>query len=341
MSVEQLTDEMRTQLLSGAQRRVRYERRRRRFTSGIAALAVLAGVVAAIVFSRDPSMIETIGSTSTSTSIASTTVPVATAPVRPGGAPEFAVCDSFLTIGESKRSLSSVEKSDWETLARDAAGTADATLATIVAAARDTWTENVNAEHIAATNQLTDHCRAIGSPSYNPRFVPIESGPSPAVDLTRFGEEQRIEFTGEPRPVWQRPVGRAISAVQSGTSRAGAYVMYWSYLGTFDRPSYCLAYGRTGNANVVGNGGHSGCGSDDPRDALYVSNLEGVGCCLSSLHTASTTSFVVMESGGERYVQRPAARTAVIVWATPPADRSVTAREYDANGNELRCHGTC
>ena len=42
-----------------------------------------------------------------------------------------------------------------------------------------------------------------------------------------------------------------------------------------------------------------------------------------------------------RYVQRPALQTVVIVWKTPPDQGAVTAREYDANGTELRCHGAC
>lgn len=351
MSVDQLTEQMRSQLLTGARRRVRHERRRRRVTSAVAALAVVTGVVAAIVFSRDPATVTTVATTTASPSSVTTTVedvaptslgpPIVTAPVKPGGPAEFAVCDQYLSLRERTNPLSPLEKRDWDEFASAAAATSDADLAKIAAAAGDTWTDRFTPENAAATKQLTDHCTAIGNPSHNPTFVPIELAPRPAVELSRFGEEQAIEFTGEPQPIWQKPIGRGISAVQAGTSRAGAYVMYWSYLGNGGRPSYCLAYGRVGDRNVVGNGGYSGCGSDDPRDALYFSQLGGAGCCLTSLHTTSTTSFVVMETGGERFVQRPAARTAVIVWSTPPADRSVTAREYDVNGRELRCHGAC
>jgi hypothetical protein len=48
-----------------------------------------------------------------------------------------------------------------------------------------------------------------------------------------------------------------------------------------------------------------------------------------------------MESAGERYVQRPAAQTAVIVWKTPRDQTPVTAREYAADGAKVRCHGAC
>ena len=349
MSVEQLTEQMKSQLLAGARRRVRHERRRRLVASGIAALSVLVGVIVAVVVSRDPETVTTIATTTTipssvSTSLSVTTTveevaptslgpPIVTAPVKPGGPAEFAVCDQYLSFIWSI-SPTTIDKSMWVALASSAAATGDTDLARIAAAARDTWTDTFTPENAAAKKQFADHCTAIGSTNFNPRYEPIELGPQPTVDLARFGQEQAFMFTGGPPPVTNQPRGRNLSAVQVVISAQGGFVMYWSYLGQGDRTEYCRSYG---SALVVQ---LTGCGSDDPRYGVSAQPFATTQA-LTTLQASIATSFVVMEAGGERYVQRPAVGIAVIVWATTPAERSVTAREYDVNGRELRCHGAC
>jgi hypothetical protein len=110
--------------------------------------------------------------------------------------------------------------------------------------------------------------------------------------------------------------------------------MYWTYAGPLGLTTSCLDYGATSAR------GMQDCGTEDIRQGESQRPVQTIDRT-TILHVPAGTSFVVMESGGERYVQRPASQTAIIVWKTPPTQGAVTAREYDANGTELRCHGAC
>ena len=123
--------------------------------------------------------------------------------------------------------------------------------------------------------------------------------------------------------------------MQLAVTAQGGYVLYWTHSGEPSGTSSCLAYGAT-----VANRLESCVGSGDVR-ADEGSRPFGTADRISTLHVSAETSFVVMESSSDRYVQRPAARTVVIVWKTPRNQTPVTAREYGVNGNELRCHGAC
>ena len=313
MSVDQVTEEIRDQLLDGARRRLRHERRRAWIAGVVAVVAVIAVVGVVVVRSQESTRVTTVAST--------------------GDQAAFAVCDEFLSI----IARSDFNRNDWDTFARNAAATDDAELATLAAALRDRgWTPaNMVADDYVAIRQVRTHCTDIGSPSFNARYVPIELGPQPAVDLRTYGETQLFEFDEQPAQGPPPPVGRGLSPVQLAVTSKGGYVLYWTAAGEPSGTSSCLAYGATAVIHL-----ESCVGTGDARGA-EVSRPFATADHISTLHVPAGTSFVVMESAGERYVQRPAAQTVVIVWKTPRNQTPVTAREYDVNGNELRCHGAC
>jgi hypothetical protein len=317
MSVDQVTEEIRAQLIAGARRRLHHERMRVWIGGVVAVIAVIAGLTAVVVRSHDPTRVTTVAST--------------------GNQAAFAVCDGYLSITASLSVIAPVDRSDWDALAQQAAATNDPKLAALVANVRDVWEPHSPAD-FEALAALTKHCADIGSPNYNARYVPIEFGPAPAVDLRAYGEPQLFEFAEKPPEGPQGPkppVGRDLSPVKLGVTAQGAYVTYWTYSGQPPGIASCLEYGAATVMRLT-----SCVGSGDVKDAESTRPF-ATADRMSTLHVPAGTSFVVMESGGERYVQRPAAQTVVIVWKTPRNQTPVTAREYDANGTELRCHGAC
>ena len=320
MSVDQVTEEIRAQLLTGARRRLRHERMRVWIGGVVAVTAVIAGLTTVVVRSHDPTRVTTVAST--------------------GNQAAFAVCDDYLSITARLNAMSPVERTDWDALAQSAAASDDSKLAALVAKVRDAWEpQRFTPAYNEATLALKKHCTDIGSPSYNARYVRIELGPQPAVDLRTYGELQLFEFAEQPTP----PVGRDLSPVELGVTAQGAYVMYWTYHGQPSGRASCLAYGSTVANHLqscVSSGDVNAATKGDVKDAETFRPL-GTADRATTLHVPAGTSFVVMESGGERYVQRPAAQTVVIVWKTPRNQTLVTAREYDATGTELRCQGAC
>jgi hypothetical protein len=319
MSVDQVTEEIRAQLLSGARRRLRRERMRVWIGAAVAVIAVVAGLTTAVVRSHDSTRVTTVAT--------------------PGDQAAFAVCDGYLTIKERLASLDPIERSDWDALAQKAAATDDAKLAALVAKARDEWApQTFTAAYNEATVALTKHCTDIGDPNYNAHYVPIELGPQPAVDLRAYGEPQLFEFAEQPPKGPQGPtppVGRDLSPVEIGVTGQGGYVMSWSYAGEPSGTTSCLSYGSTSVLRL-----QSCVGQGNVKDGELFRGLQTADR-MTTLPVPAETSFVVIESSSDRYVQRPAAQTVVILWKRPLNQTPVTAREYDANGTELRCHGAC
>lgn len=318
MSVDQVTEETRAQLLTGARRRLRRERMRVWIRAAVAVIAVVAGLTTAVVSSHDPTRVTTVAS--------------------PGDQAAFAVCDGYLSITSRQSALVPVDRSDWDALAQQAAATDDAKLAALVAKARDEWApQTFTAAYDEATVALTKLCTHIGDPNYNAHYVPIEFGPQPAVDLRAYGEPQLFEFAEQPPKGPQGPpppVGRDLGPVEIGVTARGGYVMYWTFAGEPPGAASCFEYGSAISGRL------KSCGSGDMKGAEGTRPFETMDR-MTTLHVSAETSFVVMESSSDRYVQRPAAQTVVIVWKTPRNQTPVTAREYDANGTELRCHGAC
>jgi hypothetical protein len=317
MSVDQVTEEIRAQLIAGARRRLRHERMRVWIGGVAAVIAVIAGLTAVVVRSHDPTRVTTVAST--------------------GNQAAFSVCDDYLSITAPLAVMATVDRSDLDTLAQQAAATDDAKLAALVAKVRDIWEPNSPAD-FEAIAALRKHCTDIGSPNYNARYVPIELGPAPAVDLRAYGEPQLFDFAQQPPAGPQAPaspMGRDLSPVELGVTAQGAYVTYWTYSGQPSGRASCLEYGAATVMRLT-----SCVGNGDVKDAETTRPF-ATADRMSTLHVPAGTSFVVMQSSSDRYVQRPAAQTVVIVWKTPRNQTPVTAREYDANGTELRCHGAC
>ena len=316
MSVDQLTEEIRTQLVAGAQRRMPRERQRVWVGVVAAGIAVIVGVSVLVFRPDNPTRIDTVST--------------------PGSQQPFAVCDEVLAFDSPRTPQTPIGRSEWEGVARDAAATDDATLAELAAKVRDAYApEKGSPGFTEARIALAQRCRDIGAPNYNPRYVPFVPSPAPTVDLDTYGEPQPFAFTNKPPKVTTRPpAGFDLKEVALGVTPQGGYVMYWTYDGPMGPTTSCLDYG----APAVG--GMQDCGSEDIRQGESPLPFRTIDRA-TILHVPAGTSFVVMESAGERYVQRPASQTAIIVWKTPRNQTPVTAREYDANGIELRCHGAC
>ena len=232
MSVDHVTEELRAKLLSGARRRLRRERMRVWIGAAVAAIAVVAGLTTAVVRSHDSTRVTTVAT--------------------PGDQAAFAVCDDYLSIKERLASLEPVERSDWDALGQQAAATDDATLSMLVAKLRGVTGSSLSPADFEVMIAIDEHCKDIGSPNYNPRYVPIELGPQPAVDLRTYGEPQLFDFGKPPLEGREAPVGRDLSPVQLGVTTQGGYVMHWTYTGHPPTRASCLAYGFLGGSRLKG-----------------------------------------------------------------------------------------
>ncbi|MEO5842131.1 MAG: hypothetical protein ABIQ73_15400 [Acidimicrobiales bacterium] len=323
MSYESVIDHMQRELVAGATRR----RRRERIHRGVAAVVVATAlVVGAVALTHDDQGASRLSTEPTAGALA---------------AARTEVCNKFLDLQTNPPFPDSALA--LEQFATAAATSRDITLAQLATEYRDTYATGAGQvssdRHIEALNALVMRCRALGTPGLNPVYVLATVVPPARVDLSAYGTEQMLRPTARPPLGVSLAQGRDLSPVQLAVSDRGAWVTTWAYnVGSPEDPRVCRSTGtqqgggfgcrRVGEASVLSPPElrieHSGGNTGDPTASIAVSDA---------------TSFVVFETGGQRYVQQPVAGITIFVWqlAGSSSRLDFTARAYDADGGALGC----
>jgi hypothetical protein len=317
VSYDRVISTLRDELVRGGARRRRRERRRTVALACVPFVAALA-IGGSVWRSEDSSDVDVAGGPATPSVIAA--------------------CDALIDARQASN-FGDDQTADFERFARFAVESGDAVLAPLGQAIIDTSAVMGSSQAVIdALNGGIPRCRELGAPDYVHTYVAASLGPVPNVALESYGQVVTFEplDTDVPPTLDRQVVGHDLSAVEVARVGDQTFVARWSYAWRDGTRRYCWALGSI-------NGGSAGCGELDPDPLVPPTVIQpGGGRPAAALALVSPdVAFVVIDTGTETYVQRPAANMIAVPFPTPLApDATLTARAYDADGHELGCTAT-
>ena len=315
MSYHHMVTTLRDELVRGGEHRRRRERRR---TVALASVLVIAAVTIGGVVWRfaGSSDVDVAGDPSTS--------------------PIVAACNAAIDA-QQVDSYRGDRKATVERFAELAVDSGDPGLVRLGTTILDKGAGSKDA-YLDALNGGFRRCRKLRAPGYVPTYVDAPLGPVPNVALESYGQVvtfDAFDAFDSDVPTWLDPIGHDLSPVEIARIGSDTYVARWTYTGSDATRRLCtmLAGPTSGGSSCYRN-------LAQPPFPPTVIQPNGGSKDAALALVRPDVAFVVVDSGTDTYVQRPAANMVAVPFP-PPVDVDATAtwimRAYDANGVELGC----